>query len=111
MEIHLPVSGNLSGQNKASIEFHLKIQTVEPGSSESALSGRSSGLLANPVASCKVAVTQSNPLIGMLKATRDYVPLLDSSYKQLLGPAYTVYLRFLSGQRYGRFASKKVAQV
>jgi len=49
--------------------------------------------------------------MGMLTATRDYVPLLDSSYKQLLGPAYTVYLRFLSGQRYGRFASKKVAQV
>ena len=47
----------------------------------------------------------------MLTANRDYVPLLDPSYKQLLSPAYTVYLRFLSGQRYGRLASKKVAPV
>ena len=63
------------------------------------------------MAFCKVAVTHSKSLIGMLTATRDYVPLLDSSYKQLLGPAYTFYLRFLSGQRYGRVASRIVAPV
>ena len=47
----------------------------------------------------------------MLTATRDYVPLLDPSYKQLLGPSNTVYLRFLSAQLYGRVAFRIVAPV
>jgi hypothetical protein len=47
----------------------------------------------------------------MLTATRDYVSLLNPSYKQLLNPIYTVYLRFLSGQRYGQVAFSIVAPV
>ena len=79
-------------EQKKYITFHLKIAAVEPGPAESGLSGRSSAPLANTVASWRGAVSQSNPHITMLTATRDYIAMLDPPYRQALGWQYTVYL-------------------